>query len=111
MKDRIAKRMVEKNGKRRGDQTWRYVDRGFQWQHVGLKSAVGEVEHGANIISQCRGIAIVLMAAIKGYKCIITLSEKMSLEKEQILKALGAKVVGTLAGVPIDSPESIISVN
>lgn len=58
VKDRIAKRIVEKNGKRRGDQTWRYVDRGFQWQQVGLKLAVGEVEHGANIISQCRGIAV-----------------------------------------------------
>ncbi|QVM05306.1 hypothetical protein D8B26_000015 [Coccidioides posadasii str. Silveira] len=50
------------------------------------------------------------MAAIKGYKCIITLSEKMSLEKEQILHALGARVVRTPAGVPIDSPDSIISV-
>jgi cystathionine beta-synthase len=50
------------------------------------------------------------MVAIKGYKCIITVSEKMSLKKEQILKALGAKVVRTPAGVPIDSPDSIISV-
>lgn len=50
------------------------------------------------------------MAAIKGYKCIITLSEKMSLEKEQTLHALGAKVVLTPAGVPIESPDSIISV-
>lgn len=43
---------------------------------------------------QPRGIAIALMAAIKGYKYIITLSEKMSLEKKQILQALGARVVG-----------------
>lgn len=50
------------------------------------------------------------MAAIKGYKCIITLSEKMSLEKEQTLQALGAKVVRTPAGVPIESPDSILSV-
>lgn len=50
------------------------------------------------------------MAAIKGYKCIITMSEKMSLEKEQILQALGAKVVRTPAGVPIESPNSIIGV-
>lgn len=57
-----------------------------------------------------RGIAIALLAAIKGYKCIITLSEKMSLEKEQILHALGAQVVRTPAGVSIESPDSIISV-
>lgn len=50
------------------------------------------------------------MAAIKGYKCIITMSEKMSLEKEQILQALGTKVVRTPAGVPIESPNSIIGV-
>lgn len=50
------------------------------------------------------------MAAIKGYKCIIVLSEKMSLEKEQILRALGADVVRTPAGVPIDSPDSILCV-
>lgn len=38
------------------------------------------------------------------------MSEKMSLEKEQILQALGAKVVRTPAGVPIESPDSIIGV-
>jgi cystathionine beta-synthase len=56
------------------------------------------------------GIAIALMAAIKACKCIITLSEKISLEKEQILHALGAQVVRTPAGAPIESPESIINV-
>lgn len=56
------------------------------------------------------GIAIALLAAAKGYKCIITLSEKMSKEKEQILNALGTRVVRTPAGVPIESPDSIISV-
>ncbi|OJJ37050.1 hypothetical protein ASPWEDRAFT_738161 [Aspergillus wentii DTO 134E9] len=49
------------------------------------------------------------MAAIKGYKCIITLSEKMSLEKEKILHALGARVGRTPAGVPVDDPDSIPS--
>ncbi|CAG8908444.1 unnamed protein product [Penicillium egyptiacum] len=73
----------------------------------------GTIKPGDTLIEVSSGntrIAIALMAAIKGYKCIITLSEKMSLEKEQILKALGAKVVRTPAGVPIDSPGSIISV-
>jgi cystathionine beta-synthase len=50
------------------------------------------------------------MAAVKGYNCIIVLSEKMSLEKEQILHALGASVVRTPAGVPIESDDSILSV-
>ncbi|CAI7663680.1 unnamed protein product [Penicillium viridicatum] len=89
VKDRIAKRMVEKAEKD------------------------GAIKPGDTLIeasSGNTGIAIALMAAIKGYKCIITLSEKMSLEKEQILKALGAKVVRTPAGVPINSPDSILSV-
>lgn len=50
------------------------------------------------------------MAAVKGYKCIIVLSQKMSLEKEQVLHALGARVVRTPAGVPIESEDSILSV-
>ncbi|CAG8149051.1 unnamed protein product [Penicillium nalgiovense] len=89
VKDRIAKRMVEK------------------------AERDGTIKPGDMLIeasSGNTGIAIALMAAIKGYKCIITLSEKMSLEKEQILKALGAKVVRAPAGVSIDSPDSIISV-
>ncbi|OQE16031.1 hypothetical protein PENFLA_c029G00183 [Penicillium flavigenum] len=88
VKDRIAKRMVEK-AERDGT--------------IKPRDTLIEASSGNT------GIAIALMAAIKGYKCIITLSEKMSLKKEQILKALGAKV-RTPAGVPIDSPDSIIRV-
>ncbi|KZF23608.1 putative cystathionine beta-synthase [Xylona heveae TC161] len=89
VKDRIAKRMVEK------------------------AEQDGLIKPGDTLIeasSRNTGIAIALMAAIKGYICIITLSEKMSLEKEQILQALGAKAVRTPAEVPIESPDSIISV-
>lgn len=57
-----------------------------------------------------RGIAIALIAAIKGYECIITVPGKTSLEKEQVLHALGAKVVRTPAGVPSESPDSNINV-
>ncbi|KAJ5244708.1 hypothetical protein N7489_004804 [Penicillium chrysogenum] len=89
VEDRIAKRMVEKAER---DGTIKPVD-----TLIGASSGN-------------TGIAIALMAAIRGYRCIITLSQKMSLEKEQILKALGAKVIRTPAGVPIDSPDSIISV-
>ena len=41
------------------------------------------------------GIGIALAAAIKGYRCIITLPEKMSKEKVDVLKALGAEIVRT----------------
>lgn len=49
------------------------------------------------------------MSAVKGYKCIITISEKVSAEKEQILRALGATVIRAKDRVPIDSPHSIFS--
>lgn len=41
------------------------------------------------------GIGIALAAAVKGYNCIITMPEKMSKEKVDILKALGAEIVRT----------------
>lgn len=56
------------------------------------------------------GLALAMVAAIKGYRCIFTLPDKMSQEKINALKAFGATVVVTPTDVPGDSPEHYIMV-
>ena len=56
------------------------------------------------------GIGLALCAAVKGYKMIITMPEKMSKEKEVVLKALGATIVRTPTEAAWDDPESHIEV-
>ncbi|KAI4756425.1 cystathionine beta-synthase [Aureobasidium sp. EXF-3400] len=56
------------------------------------------------------GIGLALVGAVKGYKVIITLPEKMSQEKVAVLKALGAEIIRTPTQAAYDSPESHIGV-
>ncbi|HXG11600.1 MAG TPA: cystathionine beta-synthase [Gemmataceae bacterium] len=52
------------------------------------------------------GVGLAMAAAVKGYRCIFVLPDKMSAEKVRLLKAYGAEVVITPTSVPPDSPES-----
>jgi cystathionine beta-synthase len=52
------------------------------------------------------GVGLALAAAVKGYRCIFVLPDKMSSEKIRLLKAYGAEIVITPTSVPPDSPES-----
>ncbi|XP_072342792.1 cystathionine beta-synthase-like isoform X3 [Scyliorhinus torazame] len=54
------------------------------------------------------GISLGLVAAVKGYHCIIVMPEKMSLEKVDVLKALGVEVVRTPNAANLNSPDSHI---
>lgn len=73
----------------------------------------GLLEPGGTIIegtSGNTGMGLAMAAAIKGYRCIFTISEKQSQEKIDLLQAMGAEVEICPAGVEPDHPESYYSV-
>lgn len=57
------------------------------------------------------GIGLAMAAAVKGYRCIIVMPLKMSDEKVNVLKALGAEIVRTPTSASFDSPEGLIAVS
>lgn len=75
--------------------------------------ASGRLKPGDTLIeptSGNTGIGLALAAAVKGYRCLIVLPEKMSQEKVDVLKALGAEIIRTPTEAAWDSPESHIGV-
>ena len=56
------------------------------------------------------GIGLTLAASVKGYECIICMPEKMSMEKANVLKGLGATIIRTPTECSFDHPESHLSI-
>ncbi len=52
------------------------------------------------------GYSLAMICAVKGYKCIVTVKDKASKEKINMIKAMGAKVVLCPSGVKPNNPES-----
>jgi cystathionine beta-synthase len=70
--------------------------------------AGGRLQAGGTIVeatSGNTGIGLAMAAAIKGYRCVFTMPDKMSQEKVRMLKAYGAEVVVTPTAVPPDHPD------
>jgi len=89
IKDRVAIAMIEEAEKR------------------------GDLKPGGTIVeatSGNTGVGLALVGAVKGYKCIFTMPEKMSEEKRAILRAYGARVVITPTNVTPEDPLSHYSV-
>jgi cystathionine beta-synthase len=71
----------------------------------------GELKPGGTIVegtSGNTGIGLAIAAAIKGYRCIFTMPDKMSQEKVRLLRAFGAQVIVTPTAVPPDHPDNYV---
>jgi len=69
----------------------------------------GDLLPGGTIVeptSGNTGSGLAMAAAVRGYRCILVMPDKMSKEKVDLLRAYGAEVVVTPTNVPNESPES-----
>src|SRR6266498_53318 len=74
--------------------------------------ASGQLRPGGTIIeptSGNTGVGLAIVAALKGYRCVFVMPDKVSHEKIALLRGYGAEVVVTPTTVPPDSPESYYS--
>jgi len=71
----------------------------------------GSLKPGGTIVegtSGNTGVGLAIAAALRGYKCIFTMPDKMSQEKVRLLKAFGAEVIVTPTAVPPDHPDNYV---
>jgi len=84
------------------------------WWMINDAEQRGLLNPGGTIIegtSGNTGVGLAIAAAIRGYKCVFVLPDKMSLEKIRNLRAFGAKVVVTPTAVAPEDPRSYYQVS
>jgi cystathionine beta-synthase len=72
----------------------------------------GDLKAGGTVVeatSGNTGVGLALACAIKGYRCVFTIPDKMSTEKVRLLRALGAEVIVVPTAVAPDHPEYYIN--
>lgn len=73
----------------------------------------GLLKPGGTIIENTSGntgAAVAMIAAIRGYKAILTMPDKVSKEKQNALKAFGAEIVVTPTSAHADAPDHYVNV-
>jgi len=83
------------------------------WRMVEDAEKSGRIKPGDTLIeptSGNTGQGMALASAVKGYRCIITMPEKMSQEKQISLEALGAEIIRTPTEAAFDDPDSHIGI-
>lgn len=73
----------------------------------------GALKPGGTIVegtSGNTGVGLALASAIKGYRCVFTMNDKQSREKQLLLKSFGARVIVCPTAVAPDHPDSYYSV-
>ena len=71
----------------------------------------GRLRPGGTIVegtSGNTGVGLAIAAALRGYRCVFTMPDKMSQEKVRLLKAFGAEVIITPTAVPADHPDNYV---
>jgi cystathionine beta-synthase len=74
----------------------------------------GRLKPGGTIVeptSGNTGVGLAIVAALRGYRCLFVMPDKVAEEKRALLRAYGAEVVVCPTAVPPDSPESYYSVS
>jgi len=83
------------------------------WNMVRRAEEAGLLAPGATLVESTSGntgLGLAMTAALRGYRCICTMPDKMSKEKIDMLKAYGAEVIITRTDLHHDHPESYVEV-